>query len=297
MNQLKTLFLLAVLTLSWGGNWPAMKAAVAEIPVWTFRSICLVVGGAILLVMVRLRGEPLAVPRAERRPLVLAALLNVAVWQLCSAYGLTFMKAGRASIIAFTMPLWAVILDRLLFGERVPRSKALALALGLAGLAVLIGPDLAHLAASPAGALFMLAASITWAAGTLVLKRNRWTIPTMALTAWQITLASLPVVVGALLLEMPVRITGLSVAGAAGLVYATLVLWFAEGIHRTSIAAPPLRPWYRHKQGLCFADVLRAAQRALTPLDVLDPRRSLANLRQRQQPARRTGESRLRRAA
>ncbi len=82
-----------------------------------------------------------------------------------------------------------------------------------------------------------------------------------------------------------------------GLVYATLVLWFSEGIHRTSIAAPPVRPWYRHKQGLCFADVLRAAQRALTPLDVLDPRRSLANLRQRQQTARRTGESRLRRAA
>jgi len=64
-----------------------------------------------------------------------------------------------------------------------------------------------------------------------------------------------------------------------GLVYTTLVLWFAEGVHRTRIATPPLRPWYRHKQGLCFADVLRAAQRALSPLDVLDPRRGLGNLR------------------
>jgi len=82
-----------------------------------------------------------------------------------------------------------------------------------------------------------------------------------------------------------------------GLIYTTLVLWFTEGIHRTRIAAPPLRPWYRHKQGLCFADVLRAAQRALTPVDVLDPRRSLGNLRK----PRRTGAwqrpSRLRRAA
>lgn len=60
-------------------------------------------------------------------------------------------------------------------------------------------------------------------------------------------------------------------APSVGLVYTTLVLWFAEDIHRTRIAAPPLRPWYRHKQGLCFADVLRAAQRALMPLDVLDP--------------------------
>lgn len=53
-----------------------------------------------------------------------------------------------------------------------------------------------------------------------------------------------------------------------GFVYTALVLWFAEGVHRTSIATPPLRPWYRHKRGLCFADVLRAAQRALTPLDL-----------------------------
>lgn len=82
-----------------------------------------------------------------------------------------------------------------------------------------------------------------------------------------------------------------------GLVYTTLVLWFAEGVHRTCIAAPPLRPWYRHKRGLCFADALRAAQRALAPLDVLDPRRSLANLRELAPPCGQTGDPRLRPAA
>lgn len=64
-----------------------------------------------------------------------------------------------------------------------------------------------------------------------------------------------------------------------GFVYSTLVLWFALGVHQTPIATPPVRPWYRHKRGLCFADTLRAAQRTLAPFDVLDPRRSLANLR------------------
>ncbi|HSW32392.1 MAG TPA: transposase [Steroidobacteraceae bacterium] len=82
-----------------------------------------------------------------------------------------------------------------------------------------------------------------------------------------------------------------------GLVYTTLVLWFAEGVHRTRVAAPPFRPWYRHKQGLCFADVLRAAQRALTPLDVLDPRRSLANLRKLRPPSAGRPDSRRRWAA
>ncbi len=82
-----------------------------------------------------------------------------------------------------------------------------------------------------------------------------------------------------------------------GLVYTALVLWFAEGVHRTAIATPPLRPWYRHKRGLCFADVLRAAQRALMPLDVLDPRRSVGNLRKLAQRDARPAIPRQRRAA
>jgi hypothetical protein len=63
-----------------------------------------------------------------------------------------------------------------------------------------------------------------------------------------------------------------------GLTYTLLVVWFAAGVHQTQLAALPCRPWYKHKRGLCFADALRAAQRALAPLDVLDPQRSVANL-------------------
>jgi len=65
-----------------------------------------------------------------------------------------------------------------------------------------------------------------------------------------------------------------------GFIYTSLVLWFSEGIWQTQIAAPPLRPWYRHKQGLCFADVVRAAQRVFIHIDVLDPERTYDNLRE-----------------
>jgi hypothetical protein len=66
--------------------------------------------------------------------------------------------------------------------------------------------------------------------------------------------------------------------------YTLLLLWFAQRAHSTILAALPLRPWYRHKQGFSFADVLRTAQRVLAPLDVLDPVSSLANLRELPQP-------------
>jgi hypothetical protein len=73
-----------------------------------------------------------------------------------------------------------------------------------------------------------------------------------------------------------------------GFIYTILVLWFADSVWRTPIAAPPVRPWYTTKKGHSFADILRAAQRALLPLDVLDPARSLRNLHK---PRARRGRS------
>ena len=87
------------------------------------------------------------------------------------------------------------------------------------------------------------------------------------------------------------------VAPLVGLLYSTLVLWFAERVHRMPIAAPPLRPWYPHKVGLCFADVLRTARRALDTADVLVPSRHSDNLRQLRRPQRHTPRRRFNIAA
>lgn len=64
-----------------------------------------------------------------------------------------------------------------------------------------------------------------------------------------------------------------------GFIYTTLVLWFSDGAWESPLAAPPRRPWYRQKQGLCFADVLHCAQQIMPALDVLDPHRTLDELR------------------
>ena len=40
----------------------------------------------------------------------------------------------------------------------------------------------------------------------------------------------------------------LRVAPFVGLLYSTLVVWFAEGASTSTLAAPPVRPWYPHKR-------------------------------------------------
>lgn len=191
--------LLFALTLFWGGNWPFMKMALGEIPVWWFRSICLLIGGSSLILIAKLSGQIVSLQRYEIKPLLLCSLLNVIGWHLFSAYGVSLMPAGRAVIIAFTMPVWASILSSYYLGEPLTKNKLIALLFGVTGLGVLIGPDLWVLKSAPIGALCMLGAAISWAFGTVAFKKANWTASTSALAGWQLVLAGIPISLGAVL--------------------------------------------------------------------------------------------------
>jgi drug/metabolite transporter (DMT)-like permease len=224
------LLFLGTLTVLWGSNWPAMKLALRELDPWTFRTVCLLVGGGGLLALLGAGRQGLRVPRAERWPLCLVAFFNITGWHLCSAYGLTLVQAGRAVIIAYTMPLWTVVFGRLLVGERITRARLVALGLGLAGMATLLAPEAHALSAAPGGVLLMLGAAVSWAIGTVLTKAQRWTISTGALTGWQLVLGAVPIAVGAVIRLVAsgdagplVRLGSLSSGALLGTAYATLV--------------------------------------------------------------------------
>jgi drug/metabolite transporter (DMT)-like permease len=210
---------MAGLTLFWGGNWPMMKIVLAEIPVWPFRSLCVIGGGCALLLLVRLSGQSIRVPTSEVRPLLICALFNTIAWHLFSGYGVSLIEAGRAVIIAFTMPVWAAVLSRVILGEAFTRWKLLGLLFGMAGLAVLIGPDLRALGAAPLGALFMLGAAVSWATGTVLMKHYSWSIPVGVLAGWQLLVGSVPLVIGALVIGDLPNPSDLSLGTLAALAY------------------------------------------------------------------------------
>ncbi len=190
--------LLAALSLFWGLNWPFMKIALSEISVWPFRSLCLTVGGSALLSMTVLGGGSLRIASREIRPLLLCSLFNIVGWHIFSGYGVSLMAAGRASIIAFTMPVWAAVLGGIVLREHLSWRRWLGLALGMTGLAVLIGPDLGTVGRTPWGAAFMLGAAVSWALGTVLMKRFTWSLQTSALAGWQLLIGSIPITLGAL---------------------------------------------------------------------------------------------------
>ncbi len=217
--SIKPILLLASLSLFWGLNWPGMKIILSEMTVWWFRALCLLVGGSILMTLSALSGNRCRLRPGEIGPILLCGSFAILGWMVFSAYGVSLMPAGRASIIAFTMPLWATLIAAWALGEAITRYKIFGLLLGLTGLAVLIGSDLLILKRAPVGAFFMLLAAISWAIGTVLLKRIAWQIPTLSNIAWQLLLSAIPVTLIAGLSEPLPDMTSLSIPAVIALVY------------------------------------------------------------------------------
>lgn len=193
--------LLALLTLGWGANWPIMKVALEGFPLWTFRSLCVLAGAVGLLGIAAASGQAMAIPRRKWPSLVAISLFNITGWNVGALYALTLLPSGRAAVIAYTMPLWAILIGRVVLGEQIDRWRGMGLVLGLAGLSLLIASDAASLAAAPVGAVLMLGAALSWAIGTVLLKRFPLPVAAAANTGWQMAIGGLPIVIGAFVMD------------------------------------------------------------------------------------------------
>ena len=182
--------LLAALTLMWGCNWPMMKFSLREIEPLTFRALTMTGGVLLMGVWFGAQGVALRLPRAQWRGVATLALPNIVGWHLASIIGLTQLPAGRAGILAFTMPVWTVLLGALLFAQALTPRALLACACALAAVALLAVDELTSLAGRPAGVLWLQFAAASWALGTLLVKRLPLALSTEALTLWMMAIGS-----------------------------------------------------------------------------------------------------------
>lgn len=216
------LVLLAIVTLGWGFTWPINKLVVDEIPPLTFRGVALVVGGAAMLVIARAGGQSLRLPVRTWGRLVALAAFNIVGWNVFVIYGIALLPSGRAALVAYTMPLWSTLLSVWLLDEPLTAPRALSLALGMAGVAVLLGGDVARMAGAMTGVILTLAAALSWALGVVLLKRVAVPIPTLALTAWMMLAGGLPILGAAVALEQD-RWRPVSTGALLGLLYSLFI--------------------------------------------------------------------------
>lgn len=197
----RSLVPIIVLTLVWGCNWPILKLGVTEMAPLTFRSFTLPFAGLGLLAIAKASGESIGIARGLWPVVVVLALFNITGWNGLILFGVQQMPAGRSAILAYTMPVWATLVSLMVLHEPLSRRKAVGLALGTAGMLVLLGDDLIAIAGRPFGALMILGAAIVWAIGTVLLRKLRPAIPQNALTGWMMLVGWVPLVIAAPLLD------------------------------------------------------------------------------------------------
>ena len=183
----------AVLTLIWGCNWPVLKMGVSEIPPLTFRTITLPFAALGLLAIARLSGESIKVPRALWGKVFVLAFFNIGLWNGLVLFGVQQLPAGRSAIIAYTMPIWSVLISLFLLSEPLSARRIVGMALGMLGMALLLGDDVRHLRRTPTAALLILGASVGWALGTVLLRKWKLPIAQNTLSGWMMLLGWLPI--------------------------------------------------------------------------------------------------------
>jgi drug/metabolite transporter (DMT)-like permease len=229
------LIFLLITSVGWGLNWPVIKLVLREWPPLFSRGSAGLAAALGLALIALLRRERLSIPRGVFRRLASAAALNVFAWMGFATLAMVWLKVSEGALLVYTMPIWAMLLAWPILGERPTAKGITALALGVAGVGVLltarggpaVGPD------KLPGVLLALGAAILFAFGAAASRGRPLPLPPLAAVAWQVGLGCLPMVAAGLLFERPDP-EALTPVGWAAMAYMAMVSmglcylgWFA----------------------------------------------------------------------
>jgi len=159
-----------ILYVVWGSTYLGISIAVDSIPSFLMAGSRFALAGTVMLgaAIVLRRGRFAWPTRREWRDSFIVGGLLMGGGMGMVALGEETVPSGIAALVIAMMPLWVALLGRVFFGERLPVGAVAGIAIGLAGVAILVGPS-ANTAESfnAGGILALILSPISWSAGSL----------------------------------------------------------------------------------------------------------------------------------
>lgn len=213
---------LGVTALGWALNWPLMKILLQQWPPLFARGLAGVIASVILAAIAVARRQSLHVPRAAIPRLLFASFTNVFAWMGFGTVAMKFVSVGEGALIIYTMPIWAMLFAWPVLHRRPTVRDVMALVLGIAGVALLLGAGgFAFDAGQLIGVVLSLSCAMLFALGN-VLNRAPLPIPPLAAVAWQVGLGCAAMLILGTLFEHP-DYRAITSLGLICFVYMTLV--------------------------------------------------------------------------
>jgi drug/metabolite transporter (DMT)-like permease len=174
-----------VLYFVWGSTYLGIRVAIDTIPPFVMAGVRFVTAGLVLLGWSMLRDRDAFVwptAREWRDTTIVGGLLLLGGMGLVS-WGEQTVPSGIAALMVAMMPVWVAVLSWLFLRERLAPAAIVGIVIGIAGVAILVGPDGAPAdKADPSGVLALILSPISWAIGSIY-SANRARLPQQPLVA------------------------------------------------------------------------------------------------------------------
>lgn len=182
---------LLLLSLVWGGAYLFMRSsapAFGPVPmIWLRMALASLI---VLLPLLWWRGA-LGQMRAHAGALAVYGVAFTAVPFVGLGWAIQHIPAGLMAVLQATAPMFAAIVARIWFGERIGPWRALGLVVGFAGVALLVGDSVGVRDSAGLAVLVTLAVTAVWGLSSNYARRRFATVDPMVQAGGSLTVAAL----------------------------------------------------------------------------------------------------------
>jgi len=194
-----------VLSFVWGTSYLWIKVGLETLPPLTIIASRLVLGAVFVGLVVAVAREPLPREARQYAHLLVMSVINIVVPFLLITYGEQSVDSALAAILNSTVPLFVIVIAPLFLpDEGITPARIAGLALGFAGVIVLVAPGLSSgLGTSVPAEVMMVASSLSYACGNVWARRNVRGLAPMIPALFQVGFAAAITVPLALVIDHP----------------------------------------------------------------------------------------------
>jgi drug/metabolite transporter (DMT)-like permease len=223
-SRWKVIVAFGLVYVFWGSTYLGIGIAVEQIPPGVMCATRFLTAGSVMLAYCALTGRRIRFSARQLGHLAAVGILLLMGGNLTLSYAERIVPTGLSALLIAVSPLWFLVLDSLLLGDHhIARRGKIGLAIGIAGVVVLIWPDLLHPKSLGHRELWwslgLQLGSLSWALGSVLSKKwqTAATDPFGAI-AWQMVFAGIANLIFALLVEKPSNVTW-TFRGVAAILY------------------------------------------------------------------------------
>ncbi|HLX11187.1 MAG TPA: DMT family transporter [Bacteroidota bacterium] len=130
--------LLLIVVLIWGSNYPLMKFGLAGMDQLVFNALRYVVASIVLIVVFAFRSKWKAIEPGDWKRVIWAGMVSSVFYQILFMFGLSYTSAGNSAVLVSTFPLWTVLINAVVYKEKISRTLWLGLLVSFFGVVLII---------------------------------------------------------------------------------------------------------------------------------------------------------------